>query len=254
MPSIFRCNIDQYIRYDPLAVMNYSNASNSYTCDPFIDIADDTDRSESEWIQIYDVETHTNQLLIEHINDINTDHEKTPEVNNDSIAEPISLLVQQHEVTNTSTHDDISATDDMDDCMYLNKAEPFGSIEPFCLIDVISPRSKATDVAYGVEERSGKPDSDSEDCATLVDIIPTECIADSNRSIEKLNGAYDATCRLCAKTFETDIGLIKIFSEDSGRLMTSIDTIMPNTVSPCSVTVFFWNIEFFINFLPDIEG
>lgn len=242
MPSIFRCNIDQYIRYDPLTANNNSNAYNRYTCgDSFGDIADDTDRSQTEWIQ-YDVETHTNQLLIEQINDPNTDRQKTAEAGGDNIDEPISHLLQQHEVTivDTSISDNdyntaIIANDDMDDCMYLNKSDAFGYIEPFCLINAISPGFKATDIVNGVEEKSDNPVADSEACATLVDIIQDECVADSTRLIEKFNGIYDVTCRLCAKTFETDIGLIKIFSEDSERLIASINSIMPNTVSGCGV-------------------
>lgn len=233
MPSVFRCNIDQYIRYDPLTGINHSNASNSYTCDPFSDTKD-TDRSQAEWIQTYDVETHTNQLLIEHINDLNTDYQETPEViQSANIVEPTSLLLQQHEVidpavVNSSTLDNEyeTATDDMGDCMYLNKTEPFDYMEPLCLINT-----------YGVEEKADRHVSDSEDCATLVDIIQDECLADSTRSNEKLNGTYDVTCRLCAKTFESDIGLINIFSEDSERLMVSINSIMPNTVSDFDVTI-----------------
>lgn len=235
MPSIFHCNINQYIRNDSLTVNSHSITSNS---DPFGDIADDTNRL--EWIQTYEAETHTNQLLIEQISDLNTDHIKTPEFQSADIVEPISHLFQQHEVTNpaivnVSTPDNeydsaINATDDMDDCIYLNKTESFDYIEPFCLINTISPRYKATDIVYGVEEKSDTI-ADSEDCATLVDIIQAECVDDSTRSIEKLNGSYDVTCRLCANTFDTDIGLIKIFSEDSDRLIGSINSIMPNIVS-----------------------
>lgn len=245
MPSIFRCNINQYIRHDPLTVNTNSNASNSYTCD-------DTDSTQTEWIQTYDVETHTNQLLIEQINDINTDHQKTSEVRSDSIDEPISILLQRDTVTNptlvnTNTPDNeydtaINATDEIDDCLYLN-----------CLINVISPSFKATDSAYGVEEKSDSPIAETEDCATLVDIIQDECASDdSTQSIEKFNGTYDVTCRLCAKTFETDIGLIKIFSEDNERLMASINSIMPNTVSGYNVLMSS-KLQVFMNFLLDIE-
>lgn len=236
LPSIFKCNIGQYIKVgDPLSLDTAKSDE--------LAIEDTT-----KWIPtISNNNTTTGSTTIESNTIRDSNPEQETETNNITEVIPLQLHriettifdgIENRKIDSTELSQNDNNMETMDDeCMYLNKSASFDDIEAYCLSDVIdvSPIYRDNEISFIIEKQfDDDTQVEANDAASSGHSGKVTPLT-SERGLEERTDYIGDTCRLCAETFDTDVGLMNIFAEDNEYLMDDINILMPNMVSICLV-------------------
>lgn len=240
MPSIFKCNIDQYIKSDTIPLETDAikdNTAANKNDDTTTWTSNTIDTSQNVLFEIK-TDSHNNQqkkttnseIILVRQQQIDTNIlEEISNVNHqDTLVGETNLQATQKE----STANMDAAMDD--GCIYLNKSTSFDDIEAYCLSDTIdvSPIYRDNEIKFIIDKQFNDEASNGQvqECNDATSDCHSSAATPLTSETDKIN-CFGDTCRLCAETFDTDVGLMNIFSDDNDYLVDDINMVMPNMVS-----------------------